>query len=151
MFRSGRRQEVGRCTIYFPSTSRKGGNKTFAKYVAVDTPRGLSTVDILLSTSWSVRMHILLFEFALFFKFIRRKIVCMPNLLCICSLFAHFSNTSSENQSSAGSFVNLMTWPHLWIGPLSRLLEALVEPKKTPHVHRVHLQVVPENRTLYIA
>lgn len=33
---------------------------------------------------------------------------------------------------------------HLWVGPLARLLEALVQAKKAPHVPGVHLQVRPE-------
>jgi len=52
-------------------------------------------------------------------------------------------SSSGENHPFAGPSEKQMEGSYLWISPLPRLLEALVEPKKTPDVPWVHLQVLP--------
>lgn len=44
-----------------------------------------------------------------------------------------------------GPIVYHIDYPYLLIGLLPRLLEALVKPKKAPHVPWIHLQVLPED------
>ncbi len=61
------------------------------------------------------------------------------------SIFSVCSLVSQHLGASVGPFMMEAKDSYLWIGPLAGLLEALVEPKKTPHVPWVHLQVLPDD------
>ena len=55
-------------------------------------------------------------------------------------LLSILAETNSHGSRSARKY-----YPYLCIGALPCLLEALVKPKKAPHVPWVHLQVLPED------
>lgn len=59
-----------------------------------------------------------------------------------CSL--NLRNTAVRLSSTISVVGSDTMRAHLWITPLARLLEALMQAKKTPHVSGVHLQVRPE-------